>query len=91
MSPEYLGLILLAALLTGIFVGFPIAFTLIIPSVVFGYLGIGPQVFYLVVPEWELSQIYRGMFEFMCLQVVGLVLLFFFPQIALWLPSVLNR
>jgi TRAP-type mannitol/chloroaromatic compound transport system permease large subunit len=44
-----------------------------------------------VVPEWELSQIYRGMFEFMCLQVVGLVLLFFFPQVALWLPSVLYR
>jgi TRAP-type mannitol/chloroaromatic compound transport system permease large subunit len=44
-----------------------------------------------VVPEWELSQIYRGMFEFMCLQVVGLLLLFFFPQIALWLPSMLYR
>ncbi|HXH13604.1 MAG TPA: TRAP transporter large permease subunit [Alphaproteobacteria bacterium] len=49
MSPEYLGLILLGALLTGIFVGFPIAFTLIILSVVFGYIGIGPQVFYLMV------------------------------------------
>ena len=44
-----------------------------------------------VVPEWELSQIYRGMFEFMCLQVVGLGLLFFFPQIALWLPNLLYR
>jgi tripartite ATP-independent transporter DctM subunit len=42
-----------------------------------------------VVPEWELSEIYRGMFEFMVLQVVGLGLLFFFPQIALWLPSLL--
>jgi tripartite ATP-independent transporter DctM subunit len=49
MSPEYLGLILLAALLTEIFVGFPIAFTLIILSVVFGYIGTGPQVFYLMV------------------------------------------
>jgi tripartite ATP-independent transporter DctM subunit len=44
-----------------------------------------------VVPQWELSQIYRGMFEFMCLQVVGLVLLFFYPQVALWLPSMLYR
>jgi tripartite ATP-independent transporter DctM subunit len=49
VSPEYLGLILLAALLTGIFVGFPIAFTLIILSIVFGYIGFGETVFYLMV------------------------------------------
>ena len=49
MSPEYLGLFLLAALLTGIFVGFPIAFTLIILSIVFGYIGFGDTVFYLMV------------------------------------------
>ncbi|HSF06913.1 MAG TPA: TRAP transporter large permease subunit [Methylomirabilota bacterium] len=49
MSPEYLGLILLAALLSGIFVGFPIAFTLIILSIVFGYIGFGETVFYLMV------------------------------------------
>jgi tripartite ATP-independent transporter DctM subunit len=49
MSNEYLGLILLGALLAGIFVGFPIAFTLIILSVVFGYIGFGDTVFYLMV------------------------------------------
>ncbi|MBI2460681.1 MAG: TRAP transporter large permease subunit [Candidatus Rokubacteria bacterium] len=49
MSPEYLGLVLLAFLLAGIFVGFPIAFTLIILAVVFGYIGFGPTVFYLMV------------------------------------------
>ena len=49
MSPEYLGLVLLGALLTCIFVGFPIAFTLIILSVVFGYVGFGDTVFYLMV------------------------------------------
>jgi tripartite ATP-independent transporter DctM subunit len=49
MSNEYLGLILLAALLAGIFAGFPIAFTLIILSVVFGYVGFGDTVFYLMV------------------------------------------
>ncbi len=49
MSPEYLGLVLLGALLTGIFVGFPIAFTLIILSLVFGYIGFGDTVFYLMV------------------------------------------
>jgi tripartite ATP-independent transporter DctM subunit len=48
MSPEYLGLVLLGALLTGIFVGFPIAFTLIILSFVFGYIGFGKLVFYLM-------------------------------------------
>ncbi len=49
MSPEYLGLVLLAALLSGIFVGFPIAFTLVILAIVFGYIGFGPTVFYLMV------------------------------------------
>ncbi|MBI2206385.1 MAG: TRAP transporter large permease subunit [Candidatus Rokubacteria bacterium] len=49
MSPEYLGLILLGALLAGIFVGFPIAFTLIILALVFGYIGFGHVVFYLMV------------------------------------------
>jgi len=48
MNPEYLGMILLGALLTGIFIGFPIAFTLIILGFVFGYIGFGKQVFYLM-------------------------------------------
>ena len=48
MSPEHLGLVLLGALLTGIFVGFPIAFTLIILGFVFGYIGFGKLVFYLM-------------------------------------------
>lgn len=49
MSPEYLGLILLGMLLTGIFLGFPIAFTLIILALVFGHIGFGDKVFYLMV------------------------------------------
>lgn len=49
MTPETIGLVFMGALLTGIFVGFPICFTLIILSVVFGYIGIGPEVFYLMV------------------------------------------
>ena len=48
MNPEYLGLVLLGALLTCIFIGFPIAFTLIILGLVFGYIGFGKQVFYLM-------------------------------------------
>lgn len=49
MSGEILGLVLLVALLTGIFVGFPIAFTLIILGIVFGYVGFGETVFYQMV------------------------------------------
>ncbi|GBD41839.1 hypothetical protein HRbin39_01226 [bacterium HR39] len=39
-----------------------------------------------VVPEWSLMDIYRGMFEFMFLQVLALVLIIIFPDIAMWLP-----
>ena len=40
-----------------------------------------------VVPEWDLKDIYIGMMQFMVIQVIGLALIFTFPQIALWLPS----
>jgi TRAP-type mannitol/chloroaromatic compound transport system permease large subunit len=40
-----------------------------------------------VAPKWQLGQIYRGMFDFMPLQLVGLLIVFFFPQTALWLPE----
>jgi tripartite ATP-independent transporter DctM subunit len=42
-----------------------------------------------VAPKWELAWIYRGMFDFMILQLIGLMIVFFFPPIALWLPEVL--
>jgi tripartite ATP-independent transporter DctM subunit len=42
-----------------------------------------------VVPQWELSTIYRGMADFMVLQVVALFLVLTFPQIALWFPTLL--
>ena len=42
-----------------------------------------------VVPEWDLKDIYMGMMQFMVLQVIGLILIVIFPQIALWLPTVL--
>ncbi len=42
-----------------------------------------------VVPQWSLSDIYKGMMQFMALQVVGLILVIIFPAIALWLPEVL--
>ena len=43
MSTEMLGLILLVALITCIFIGFPISFTLIILSFVFGTIGFGAK------------------------------------------------
>jgi len=48
MSPEIIGLIMIAVMLFAIFVGFPISFTLIFLGMVFGYLGFGDLVFYLM-------------------------------------------
>ena len=42
-----------------------------------------------VVPEWDLSDIYKGMMQFMVIQVIGLSLIFIFPQIVMWLPTYL--
>ena len=44
-----------------------------------------------VVPDWSLTDIYAGMMQFMALQIVGLLLVLFFPQLALWLPAVLRE
>jgi TRAP-type mannitol/chloroaromatic compound transport system permease large subunit len=44
-----------------------------------------------VVPQWPLATIYRGMADYMVIQVICLLLLLFFPQIALWLPSVMKN
>jgi TRAP-type mannitol/chloroaromatic compound transport system permease large subunit/TRAP-type mannitol/chloroaromatic compound transport system permease small subunit len=43
-----------------------------------------------VVPQWDLKDIYLGMMQFMVIQVIGLALIFIFPQIALWLPAYLD-
>jgi tripartite ATP-independent transporter DctM subunit len=39
-----------------------------------------------VAPQWSLGTIYRGMADFMVLQLVALALLVLFPEIALWFP-----
>jgi tripartite ATP-independent transporter DctM subunit len=39
-----------------------------------------------VVPQWSLATIYRGMADFMIIQVIALVLVILFPEIALWFP-----
>jgi len=48
VSPELLGGVMMAALIAGICAGFPIAFTLVVITVVFGYIGLGPMVFDLI-------------------------------------------
>jgi TRAP-type mannitol/chloroaromatic compound transport system permease large subunit len=40
-----------------------------------------------VVPQWSLGMIYRGMADYMVIQVFALALLLLFPRIALWLPN----
>jgi tripartite ATP-independent transporter DctM subunit len=41
-------------------------------------------------PEVNIKDIYKGVVPFICLQLVALVLLFQFPQIALWLPKAIG-
>jgi tripartite ATP-independent transporter DctM subunit len=42
-----------------------------------------------VVPQWSLTDIYKGMMQFMVLQLIALILIIIFPAIALWLPEML--
>ncbi len=42
-----------------------------------------------VVPEWELGTIYKGMMDFMVLQVIAIFILMVFPELATWFPSYL--
>jgi len=44
-----------------------------------------------VVPQWNLKDIYVGMMQFMGLQLIGLLLVLWFPRLALWLPAVLRE
>jgi len=41
-----------------------------------------------VAPTWKITDIYAGMSQFMVLQVIAVILLLIFPQLATWLPSV---
>ena len=42
-----------------------------------------------VVPDWSLGDIYKGMLQFVVLQVIALICVILFPALALWLPEVL--
>jgi tripartite ATP-independent transporter DctM subunit len=43
-----------------------------------------------VVKEWSLLTIYKGMFEFMSLQIIAIALIVIFPAIATWFPETLQ-
>jgi uncharacterized membrane protein len=43
-----------------------------------------------VVPQWSLGTIYRGMFDFMWIQCVCILIVLFVPNIATWLPTTLT-
>jgi TRAP-type mannitol/chloroaromatic compound transport system permease large subunit len=42
------------------------------------------------VPNWDLKDIYLGMMQFMLVQLLGLSLIFAFPQLVLWLPEIMS-
>ncbi|MEZ5932161.1 MAG: TRAP transporter large permease subunit [Alphaproteobacteria bacterium] len=53
----------------------------------------GPACFWLksvAPPEITLQQIFASVIPFIGLQIIGLLLVMFFPEIALWLPQLLN-
>ena len=43
-----------------------------------------------VVPQWSLATIYKGMADYMIIQVLVIIVLLIWPQIALWLPQVVR-
>ncbi|MRG71237.1 TRAP transporter large permease subunit [Alphaproteobacteria bacterium HT1-32] len=82
LSPEILGLVLIGVMLFAIFVGFPISFTLIFLGFVFGYLGFGKVVFYLMT-----FQFYSVMSE----QTLAAVPLFIFMGIMMEQAGLMER
>ena len=53
----------------------------------------GPACFWLksvAPPDVTLQQIFRAVLPFIVLQIIGLLLVMFFPQIALWMPQALG-
>jgi TRAP-type C4-dicarboxylate transport system permease small subunit len=82
MSPEIIGVWLIACLLLAIFAGFPISFTLIFLGLVFGYAGFGDVVFYLLT-----FQFYGTMME----QTLAAVPLFVFMGLLMEQAGLMER
>ncbi len=43
------------------------------------------------IPSWKLSDIYRGMIQYIGCQAFAIALIMFFPAIVTWLPSIVNK
>ena len=82
MSPEVLGLVLLALMFVVILGGFPISFTLILLGLVFGYIGLGQKVFYLMTFQ---------VFDTMTDTVLAAVAMFTFMGYVLESAGLMNR
>ena len=54
-EPRVIGIVMIGAMLVGIFIGFPISFTLLFLGLVFGYWGFGKLVFYLLTLQFNAS------------------------------------
>ena len=55
---------------------------------------VGPALFYLqgvAPPGVELGHLYRGVVPFVLLQLLGIVILFLWPELVTWLPAVMYR
>jgi tripartite ATP-independent transporter DctM subunit len=82
MSNEVLGLILLGLMFVVILGGFPISFTLILLGIVFGYIGLGQKVFYLMTFQ---------VFDTMTDTVLAAVAMFTFMGYVLESAGLMNR
>ena len=76
--------------------GYDMVFFGVIGAVVLQTAFLSPPVamaaYYLkqVVPQWSIGTIFRGMYDFMGIQVICVALVLAFPQIAMWLPQALE-
>lgn len=43
------------------------------------------------IPQWRLSDIYKGMLQYIGCQAVGILFLMLFPALVTWLPRLINR
>jgi len=51
---------------------------------------VGPSIFFLqgvAPPEVKLKDIYKGVVPYIILQLIGLTLIFVWPQLVIWLPA----
>lgn len=42
------------------------------------------------IPHWKLSDIYKGMVQFIFVQIIAIILIMMFPALVTWLPSIVN-